>query len=188
MKNSIIDKVKEIEACSGFPPDKSSLCDWCDFQNICPLWKHPKDMEAVSVNEYKKDPGVKLVSAYKELNEKKNELQEEIKNIEAEQSKIEEAAIEFAKKENISIIDGPDARLKIDIKTELKAPTKTEDEERWYQLREILIKENKYQDVSTVNNNMMNFKIRQWPADFVKKISKFLIQKTTEAVRLIKKY
>lgn len=188
LQKAIIEKVKEVELRSDFPPEKSAICDWCDFQNICPLWKHPKEMEKVSVNEYKKDPGVKLVTAYKELNEKKNELQEEIKNIETEQVKIEEAAVEFAKKNNISIIDGPDARLKVDIKEELRPPAKAEDEERWWALRELLIKEGKFQDVSTINPRMMEFQIKKWPKDFINKISSFLIHKTIESVRLIKKY
>lgn len=187
LQKGLIEKVKEIQSCSDFPSKKSALCDWCDFQNICPLWKHPKEMEEISVNEYKKDPGVKLVAAYKELDEKKSELQEEIEKIEEEQGKIAEAAIDFAKKNNLSIIDGPDVRLKVDIKTELRPPAKIEDEEKWWQLRELLIKEGKFQEVSTINANMMTYKIKGWPVELVNKISKFLINKTTEAVRLIKK-
>lgn len=188
LQKSVVEKVKEIESCNDFFPQKSALCDWCDYQNICPLWKHPKKMEDLSVNEYKKDPGVKLVSAYKELEERKHEFQEEIRAIEEEQGKISEAAVDFAKKNNISIIDGSDARLKVDIKDELRTPTKAEDEAKWWSLRDFLIKEGKYQDVSTVNANMMTYKIKEWPAEFVNKISKFLIKKTTEVVRLIKKY
>jgi len=188
LQKAVVEKVKEIEACSDFPPEKSAICDWCDFQNICPLWKHPKEMEVIPANEYKKDPGVKLVAAYKELDGKRHEFQEEIKKIEEEQAKIAEAAVDFAKENNILIIDGPDARLKVDIKTELRPPTKAEDQDRWLQLRETLIKEDKFKDVSTVNANMMIYAMRKWPKDLMDKISQFLIKKTTEVVKLIKKY
>lgn len=187
LKKALVDKIIEIESCTDFPPQKSVLCDWCDYQTICPLWKHPKEMETLPVNEYKKDPGVKLVTKYSELEKTKKDLRGKICEIETEQAKIQEAAIEFAEKNKISIIDGPEAQLKVDIKEELRAPTKTEDSQAWQGLRDLLIKEKKYEEVSTVNNNMLNYRIRIWPKDFLEKIKKFLKQQATKTVRLIKK-
>lgn len=189
LKQQVAEKVKEVEGCDEFPPQKSVLCDWCDFQNICPLWKHPKAMEELAVNKYKKDPGVKLVTEYKKLEETKNEFKEEIHKIEEEQEKIKEAAVEFAEREKISIIDGPEARLKVDIKDELRAPTRAEDQKSWEKLRDFLIQEGKYQEVSTVNGNMLNYRIRGnvWPSDFIKKIEQFLKRQITKTVRLVKK-
>jgi putative RecB family exonuclease len=40
LQEDVIKKVKEIENCQEFPPQKSGLCHWCDYQNICPLWKN----------------------------------------------------------------------------------------------------------------------------------------------------
>jgi len=189
LQEAVIKRVKEIESCNNFPPEKSALCDWCDFQNICPLWKHPKEMEDLSVNEYKKDPGVKLVANYKELQEEKNELQEKIEEIEKKQEKIKEAAIDFAEREKISIIDGSDARLKVDIKDEFRAPTKGENPEAWGNLRDFLKNEGKYEEVSTVMSKMVSYRIENniWPLEFIDKIKKFLIQQVTKTVRLIKK-
>jgi len=189
LQRQIIEKVREIEFCTNFLPTKSTLCDWCDFQNICPLWKHPKEMEGLSVDEYKKDPGVKLVAVYKKLEEEKNEHKEEIARIEEEQNKIKEAAIEFAERENIAIIDGPDARLKVDTKEELRAPTKNENPEKWQELREFLKQEGKYEEVSTVMSKMIGYRIARniWPPEFIDKVKKFLIHQVTKTVRLIKK-
>jgi putative RecB family exonuclease len=189
LQEMAVKKINEIESCNNFSPNKSVLCDWCDFQNICPLWKHPKEMEVVPINEYKKDPGVKLVVAYKKLEEGKNELKEEIQKIEEEQEKIKEAAIEFAESKEISIIDGPEVRLKVDIKDELRAPTRSENQEMWEGLREFLRIEGKFEEVSTVNNNMVNYKIRNkiWDSDFIEKVGKYLTRQIIKTVRLIKK-
>lgn len=189
LQKEVIEEIKNIESCENFTPNKSALCDWCDFQNICPLWKHPKEIEQLPVNEYKKDPGVKLVAKYAELQEKKNEHKEEIHEIEEEQAKIAEAAIEFAEKNKTSIIDGPNAQLKVDIKDELKAPTRKEDAKAWEGLRDFLIKEGKYEEVSTVNSRMLSFRIskRIWPKDLMEKIKKFLKKQVSKTVRLIRK-
>jgi len=189
LQKEVIEQIKKIESCNNFYPQKSALCDWCDFQNICPLWKHPKAMEVLPINEYKNDSGVQLVAKYAELEEKKNEHKEEIYEIEAEQTKIAQVAIEFAEKNKISIIDGPNARLKVDIKDELKAPTRKEDEMAWEGLRDFLIKEGKYNEVSTVNTNMLGYRLRykKWPDDLLNKIKQFLKRQVSKTVKLIKK-
>jgi putative RecB family exonuclease len=182
-----IEKIKEIEACKEFPPFKSSLCDWCDFQEICPLWKHPKKMEKLDENKYKKDPGVKLVTSYSKLDEEKKQLKEKISEIEQEQAKIAEAALEFAEKEDSWVIDGPDKQLVVTVKEELGAPSRKEDTEKWEGLRNILIESDKYVDVSTVNSSMLNRMIKSWPQEFIEKIKSFLSKKTIKKVELKKK-
>jgi len=184
LQKIMVDRIKEIEACSDFPPCKSALCNWCDFQEICPLWKHPKKMEKLDVNEYRKDPGVKLVSKYAELEEEKSELKKRIFDIEEEQARIQEAAVELAEREDIQVIDGPDKRLVVTIKKELRAPTRKENPENWEKLRSILVKEHKYEEVSTVNNNMLSVKMRNWPKEFIDKIKKLFIDKEIKRVDL----
>jgi len=184
LQEIVVNKITEIEVCKEFPPFKSALCDWCDFQEICPVWKHPKKMERMDINEYKKDPGVKLVSKYAELEEEKAELKKRIFDIEEEQAKIGEAAIELAEKDNLQVIDGPDKQLFVTIKDERRAPTRKENPEKWENLRSALIIENRYQEVSTVNNNMLNMRMKGWPQEFIDKIKDFLIIKVTKRVNL----
>jgi len=179
-----VDKIKAIEACEEFPPHKSVLCDWCDFQQICPLWKHPKKMEKLDENKYRKDPGVKLVTSYSKLEEEKKQLKAKIAEIEQEQAKIAEAAVEFAEKEDSWVIDGPDKQLVVTVKEELGAPARTEDTEKWEGLRNILIENDKYVDVSTVNSSMLNRMLKSWPQEFIDKIKGFLSKKTIKKVDL----
>ena len=187
LEKAMILKVKEIEACADYPPKRSALCDWCGFQDICPEWKHPEAMKKLPENEYLKDEGVILVAKYAELEEKKKELKKEIEGLEAEEAKVEEAAFAFAKKNDIRIIDGQGFQLTVLEKEETCAPMKKEDEARWTALRDLLISEGKYQDVSTVNNNMLNARLRTWGKDFYEKVKAFLITRITKSVYLKKK-
>jgi hypothetical protein len=141
-------------------------------------------VEKLEVNKYKRDPGVKLVTAYTKLDDEKKELKEKIAHIEQEQEKIAEAAIELAEREDIRVIDGPDKRLVITLKEELGAPTRKDDQEKWTGLRQFLIENDKYTDVSTVNNSMLNAKLKSWPRDVVDRIRNFLIKKKIRKVDL----
>ena len=187
LRGDTIKLIEKIETAESFPATESALCKWCPYWDLCPAKKHLLKVTDMPVNEYKNEPGVKLVIKYTELEKAKSELQEKIAVIEAEQEKIGAAAIEFAEKEGASVIDGPGARLKVDIKDELKAPTKTEDAKSWEELRSLLIKEGKYEEVSTVNNNMLNYRLRIWPKELLEKIKKFLKRQISKTVKLVKK-
>ena len=178
-----------LVATEKYEPKVSNLCGWCSYQEICPTTKHPKKMEELPVNEYKKDPGVKLVKQYAKFEQEKDDLKTKIKGIECEQDKIKEAAIEFAEKEEISVIDGPDAVLRVDIKEELKGPTKTRDPEQTEKLKEVLIKENNLEEVAAVSNSDLIKKIirKEWPENIIREIEPFITKEEKKTVRLAKK-
>ena len=52
----VIDLINQIKN-SEFEPVISGLCDWCGYQNICPMWKHkfkekePKDIDTAKIIE-----------------------------------------------------------------------------------------------------------------------------------------
>jgi putative RecB family exonuclease len=184
VQDAVIAKIKVIEACDEFPPFKSALCDWCDFQEICPLWKHPKKVGKLEENKYRKDPGVKLVTRYSEMEEEKKILKEKISGIEQEQEKIAEAAIEFAEREDSLVIDGPDKQLVVTIKEEFGTPTRKDDQDKWEELRTFLIEKDRYADVSTVNSSMLHKKLKSWPHDVVDSVKKFLVKKVIRKVGL----
>jgi len=41
LKKETIELIKEIEKTTEFPPNKSHLCHWCQYKDICPAWKKP---------------------------------------------------------------------------------------------------------------------------------------------------
>ncbi len=44
LKQEIINLIKEIEETKDFPPNKSVLCNWCEYKNICSKFNNkPKD-------------------------------------------------------------------------------------------------------------------------------------------------
>jgi putative RecB family exonuclease len=55
LKKEIISIIDEIERTKDFPPSKSQLCYWCEYQNICPIWnkqyKREKQQELNFKNE-----------------------------------------------------------------------------------------------------------------------------------------
>ncbi len=126
LKKNIISLIDEIESTSEYPPSQSELCEWCSFQEICPLFLHYFEISGMPKEEYFSEDGVKLVNKYAELSARKSELNEMIKSIENEQEKVKEAAIETARKKGAEILYGSDYKLKIKNDIKIKYPESKE--------------------------------------------------------------
>jgi len=182
LQATIVRQIKDVEACADFPPTESALCSWCAFQPICPVWKHSLAMAELPANEYLQDPGVKLVTRYAELEDEKEKLQAKIYDIESEQDRVGKAALALGEKQNLRVIDGPEHELVLIIAEEPAAPIKREHPVEWGNLRDVLLKDGKYVEVSTVNNQMLNRMLREWPRDFREKVKKCLIKPAPKVV------
>lgn len=187
LERDLIAKIRAMASCAEFPPNRTALCEWCGYQSACPEWKHIRAVEALEPNAYLNDPGVALVARYAELESRKKELQDGIAAVEAEQAKVREAALAFAEREKTNLIDGPGYRLQVSVREEMEAPYKSEDEARWRGLRDLLIAEGKFMEVSTVNSKMLASRMRGWPKDLWERMKPFLVRRRTCEVSLRKK-
>lgn len=192
LQREVIDVIHQIEEetkLGRWEVRVSRLCEWCEYKPICPAWKHPVAMEALSPNQYLQDTGVQLVQKYAEREAKKTDLQAEIRSIENEQQKIAEAAVVYAEKEGLVTIDGSEHRLLVKTDEEFKAPRKTDDPFAWELLRTTLKNAGKLEEVSTVNAAMLKFAMKKgkWPADLVKSILGLVTHSVRKTIALVKK-
>jgi hypothetical protein len=75
-----LDTIKIIET-GEFPPIVSPLCDWCGYQNRCPMWKHKfKELRKIDTEEIEKAIGeyIELKSAMSITKDRLAKLQEDI--------------------------------------------------------------------------------------------------------------
>lgn len=77
-----LDIIKKIKA-EKFEPIISPLCDWCGYQNRCPMWKHKfKELRKIDTKEINKiiNDYIEIKSAINISKEKLEELQKKISN------------------------------------------------------------------------------------------------------------
>lgn len=75
-----LDTIKIIEA-GKFEPAVSPLCDWCGYQNLCPMWKHKfKELRRIDTEEINKSISeyIELKSAVNITKDRLAKLQEDI--------------------------------------------------------------------------------------------------------------
>ena len=67
LKVRTVELIRRIEGTQDFPPTESALCRWCEYLDICPLWKNRLNGAPVPENEVLKDSGVRLADRWAEL-------------------------------------------------------------------------------------------------------------------------
>jgi len=78
LKAKVVSLIQTIEATETFEPREGSLCEWCDFPELCPHRKHLYAVGELPPAEFKADDGVQLVDRYAALKEKKAQVEAEL--------------------------------------------------------------------------------------------------------------
>ena len=103
---NIIKQIQKAEKEDNFPRKQSPLCDYCLYKEHCPSFKHAIQLEKKTIEQFKKDDGVKLVDKYSELKTKLAEFEEE-------KEEFEDKLIEFSKQLGIDVIYGSNNVAKV---------------------------------------------------------------------------
>lgn len=52
LKEDVLRLIKEIETTENFEPQKSYLCDWCEYKSICPAWGNKPPERQTELEEF----------------------------------------------------------------------------------------------------------------------------------------
>jgi len=186
LKKDTIDLIKKIEATREFLPNESTLCGWCYYKDICPLYKHEYMVGNLPANKYLKDSGVKLVNEFAKLGDKKKNFQVKIKEIDEELEEIKEAVIQYAGNIGVEVVIGSAHQLKISSSEKINVPGKGTKERE--SLIELLSQLNRLEEVSSFDAAELKRVIKEekWDSAILDEIKKFVEIETVKSVRLSK--
>lgn len=170
LRQETMELIKKIESDREFSPKESPLCDWCDYQGLCPKRRHRVVVDNLPPNEYLQEEGVNLVNRYVELKEKKGIL---LGEIDAELARVEEALFAFAQREELEAIYGSDHVAKIKTEVKEKYPLKGDPSRK--ALDEFIRTAGKWMEVSDLNPWMLARILERggWPPSLTKKVREF---------------
>ncbi len=163
----LIETIERAEAEYDFQAVESGLCDWCEYQSLCPNRMHLVRTGQMPLNKYLCDPGVKLANQYVE---KTNERKKLLLEIDSELELLKEAIIAYAKKEGVEVIRGNDKKLRVKIEEKPHFPTKEEKDRE--ELDAIIKEAGKWEVVSDLNVHTLAKVMDGWSPELVEKISK----------------
>ncbi len=183
LRQETLELIKRIESDREFSPKESPLCDWCDYQSLCPKRRHRVVVESLPPNEYFQEEGVNLVNRYVELKEKKTIL---LGEIDAEIARVEEAILAYAEREELEAIYGSDHVAKIKNEIKEKYPLKGDPNRK--ALDEFIKNAGKWMEVSDLNPWMLVRVLERggWPPSLAKKVKEFATVEKNRTIILSK--
>ena len=172
--------INEIESATEFPPRESSLCNWCSYQSICPLWKHLFVIESLPEKEVLQEKGIQLVDRLERLQSERREIETQIEE-------TKEALFEYSDREGVDRIFGSAKMAKI--KREIKLSFPDSNDERRTQLEKVIRESGKWNEVSLLDVRKLAKKVEEgsWSDGVLKSIEKFGEKEEKKSVTLVKK-
>ena len=146
-----IKKVEEAKEEEEFPTQKSGLCPYCEFQEVCPLFKHKFETEDLEPKEFKKEEGVKLVNKFAKLREKKKEAEEKM-------DQIKKKLVKYAKQKDVQYVYGSDVKANVKVYKNPYFPRSNDPERE--ELVEILREEGKLDGLSSLRLRKLSSKFQ----------------------------
>lgn len=175
LKTETLRLIDRIESEADFSPRESALCDWCEYQYICPARRHLFEVSELPPENFKEDDGVKLVDDYAVLSEREKEIKREMEE-------LRERIVRFAKERGLTKLVGSDQQLRMNFSEEYYFPSSNDPQ--WEEIERILRDANRWEEILTVSHQRLKSIMRKksWPETLWSKVKEFAAIK--EGVRL----
>ncbi|MFC1683686.1 RecB family exonuclease [Candidatus Zixiibacteriota bacterium] len=177
LRRSTIQLIEEIEAQQDFPPTKSNLCSWCDFQDRCPMWKHLVGTTRLPPEKFNLDDGVRLVDELASLQDQARE-----NKVRTQEIKAKLAA--YARQEKVEVIAGSEHLATVRFGEKLKFPESGDDKRE--ELEALLRQAGKWEEISSLSSVTLNKALskEEWSPDLVEKVKAYATTEEDAQVRL----
>jgi hypothetical protein len=184
LRKEVLAKIKRIEGASQFPAKVSSLCDWCSYKPICPMWKHGVELEQKPENEHLKDQGLKLVDEYVKIKEEQDERRAEAED---KLEKLKQELIAFCQRGGVSVVFGSENKIAVNEYESLKFPAKNTKERE--ELVSILKRMGRLDEVTDLDVYSLArvLKNREWDEKDIAMLQKFGLKEKSFRLSVSKK-
>ncbi len=166
LREETIALIDEIESATDFPALQSGLCNWCEHQARCPLFKHLHETAALSRNDYMGEEGVKLAECLVTLQDRETQLKEEL-------AQIKGALWTYAKKNGVEVVFTKEHKVRIKVYDNIRFPGRKDPGRP--ELENVIRDEGKWEEASSLDVFALSKLLQKghWDQDLITKIMKF---------------
>nr|MBN2276867.1 PD-(D/E)XK nuclease family protein [candidate division Zixibacteria bacterium] len=173
-------KILEIERAvkfDDFPPQESAICDWCIYFELCPAKRHRLALDEEIEVEF--DPGIgsRMAGEYLSLNEKKKQIETEMKALKTD-------IVKYCEDFDVSSLEGDQGLVRVSFKDEEMFPSKTASEDDYLEISYLARRFN-LEECFKLDQNVLykEFYITEkLPPELKKQLEKFLIKRRRETL------
>lgn len=152
LKKSTEALINEVKSCKDFPTNATALCSYCQYQQVCPAWKHKLEVEEQK-KEFKDDDGGKLIDEYARFQDAKKQAETKLEELKWE-------IIAFAQQKELRVVFGTDRQCSVKEYEKIVFPA-----EHRKELLKLIKEKGLYEELSSLNYFKLTPKIRNKEVD-----------------------
>ncbi len=138
---ALIDTIVEKTRTHDFPPHESALCDWCEYNQICPAKKHVVLTEALDAKSFSVDQGVIVADKFIGAKEKFDAARAEVEA-------ARQMVLQFAEETKMTTLRGHDRLVRIRQYSRERIPSESKNPAELAELEQIVRASGKWDQVS----------------------------------------
>jgi hypothetical protein len=175
LRQATIEGIDHIEAETKFEPQKGEWCDWCEYQPLCPLWKHVVAAHTLSPAQFAADEGVKLANRLAATKRQLDELNHQW-------DELRELIAEFCRQQKVRVVAGSGVSVSVKEVEQLKLPGKNDPEREGLEL--LLKKLDRWEEVAGLDLHELRrvLKERLWPEPLLRQLRPYVTTETSTQV------
>lgn len=161
--------VSRIKHDHEFKTNKTVLCDWCEYKDLCPEFSDGVRVAGLTAAARKADDSVKLVADLVRVEDQRKRLKGELKAVEIELERVKEDLADLAERRGISSVAGQGAEAVVTVKEETHLPTKTGEPEKHAELEAEAKASGLWGDVARLDGHALldGLKARRWTGELL---------------------
>jgi putative RecB family exonuclease len=175
LRQATIETIRRIEQEADFKPHQGAWCDWCEYQSVCPLWKHVVSVLALPPAQFAADEGVQLANQIADTKRQLDTLQRRYEQ-------LKELIAEFCRQHGLSVVAGNGVRVRVGSQEQIHLPGKNEGARR--ELEDLLRRLGHWDEVAGLDVFELKRVIqdRLWPDSDLGQIQPFVSRDTSTVV------
>ena len=126
--DDIVKEIEEIETCTEWPTNPTGLCDYCEYQRVCPERRHLFFVEETAPEKLSEDEAYNAVNECAELSIKMDALKAESGELEARKRDLEGRIIAYARDNGLNAVYGSDMKYKVKREDAVSVPESRKEE------------------------------------------------------------
>lgn len=172
-----IRKIEEAIQQGDFEARESALCPYCEYQPLCPLFKHQYQVEKLPAEDAREEDGRALVNRYAELKSKIAEL-EQLKD------NIKERLVRYSEGNDAQYVYGSDKIANVKVYHNPWFPS--QDDPQREEFEGVLRRQGLYDEYTRLDTFALSkaYQKNKLPGEATKKLESYVTIKTVERIYL----
>lgn len=180
VRRETLQAIRDIEAAiqgGDFEPQKSGLCPYCEYQPLCPLFKHRYQVDELAPEDAREEDGRALVNRYAELKSKIAEL-EQLKD------EVKERLVRYSRENDVQYVYGSDRIANVKVYHNPWFPNK--DDPQRDEFEQLLREQGLYDDYTRLDTFGLSkaFQKDELPGEAAAQLEPYVTTKTVSRVYL----